>query len=211
MFKKTFLALSLITLSSAALSAPVANLKVNGAITPPTCSVNGTETTDVLYTFDVAPGLFPASGNLVMDAQEKNIEIVCDATTYLAFDIADERAASVLKTGANNFGLGLYGDDTKVGFYTVTMQNAKIKATPEAAATTAYVKVGTGNGLTSSLLNNTMKTLWVNTTGTTAAPVAAQVFSADFSVKPTLNGVLKNSDGTAKLDGHAVMTFSFGM
>ncbi|HEM8294826.1 TPA: fimbrial protein, partial [Providencia stuartii] len=203
MFKKTLLALSLVTLSGAALSAPVANLKVSGTITPPTCTVNGSDSTDVLYTFDVAPGLFPASGNLVMDAQEKSIEVICDATTYLAFDIADERAASALTAGQNNFGLGLYGENTKVGFYTVSMQNATIKADKDAEARTAYVKVGTTSAAASALLNNTLKTVWANTSGTSAVPVAGQVFAADFAVKPTLNGTLKNSDGSAKLDGHA--------
>ncbi|MFG0743748.1 fimbrial protein, partial [Providencia sp. TYF_10] len=62
MFKKSLLALSLISLSGVALSAPVANLKVTGSITPPTCMVNGGEEADVLYQFDITPGIFPASG-----------------------------------------------------------------------------------------------------------------------------------------------------
>ncbi|MFG0743128.1 fimbrial protein, partial [Providencia sp. TYF_10] len=62
MFKKSLLALSLITLSSVAFSAPVANLKVTGSITPPTCTVNGEEEADVLYQFDITPGIFPTSG-----------------------------------------------------------------------------------------------------------------------------------------------------
>ncbi|MEZ2759670.1 fimbrial protein, partial [Providencia vermicola] len=134
----------------------------------------------------------------------------CDATTYLAFDIADERAASALTAGQNNFGLGLYGENTKVGFYTVRMQNATIKADKDAEARTAYVKVGTTSEA-SQLINSAFKTVWANTSGTSAVPVAGQVFAADFAVKPTLNGTLKNSDGSAKLDGHAVMTFSFGV
>ncbi|HHR5879015.1 TPA: hypothetical protein ACS7W8_002501 [Providencia alcalifaciens] len=42
MFKKTIIALSLITFSGATLAAaPVANLKVTGSITPPTCTIKG--------------------------------------------------------------------------------------------------------------------------------------------------------------------------
>ncbi|HEM8294820.1 fimbrial protein [Providencia vermicola] len=210
MFKKTLLALSLVTLSGAALSAPVANLKVDGTITPPTCTVNGSDSTDVLYTFDVAPGVFPASGNLIMDDQVKNIEVICDATTYLAFDITDMRADSPQTPSQGYFGLGFFGENTKVGFYTITMQNATIKADKDAEARTAYVKVGTASEA-SQLINSTYKTAWANTSGTSAVPVAAQVFAADFAVKPRLNGLLKNSDGSAKLDGHAIMTFSFGV
>lgn len=208
MFKKSLLVLSLISLSGSVLSAPVANLKINGAITPPTCTVNGEENVDISYAFDVAPGLFPATGNLMLDEQIKNIEVVCDAKTYLAFDISDERTSSVLIAGATNFGLGLYGESTNVGFYTVTASNMTTKDTPESIAKTAYLQIGNAALVARPTLNHTLKSSWVTTKDILAS---GTVFSADLAVKPTLNGVLKNSDGTAKLDGHAILTFSFGL
>jgi hypothetical protein len=37
------------------------------------------------------------------------------------------------------------------------------------------------------------------------------VFTADFAVQPTLSGAMKNNEEPAQLDGHAVLTFSFGV
>ncbi|MCW2256061.1 type 1 fimbria pilin [Providencia alcalifaciens] len=208
MFKKTLLALSLITLSGAALSAPVANLKVTGSITPPTCTVNGEEETDVLYQFDISPGIFPASGNLVLDAKTQPIEVVCDATTYLTFDASDSRDGTALTTGDTNFGLGTYGEDSlKVGFFNITMQNATVKADAEATANAVGVLNGTAYAI-SGVVDKTKKMGW----GTAAnTPSAGQIFVADFAVKPTINSEMKNTAGDATLDGHAVLAFTFGL
>lgn len=208
MFKKTLLALSLITLSGAALSAPVANLKVTGSITPPTCTVNGEEETDVLYQFDITPGIFPASGNLVLNAKTQPIEVVCDATTYLTFDASDSRDGTALTTGDTNFGLGTYGEDSlKVGFFNITMQNATVKADAEATANAVGVLNGTAYAI-SGVVDKTKKMGW----GTAAnTPSAGQIFAADFAVKPTINSEMKNTAGDATLDGHAVLAFTFGL
>jgi len=208
MFKKSLLVLSLITLSGAAISAPpIANLRVTGSITPPTCTINGEEEDTFTYDFDISPGIFPASGNLVLTEQPQNIEVVCDALTYLTFTAADERAGTELTTGVNNFGLGTYSDDTNIGFFTVTMSNAKVKANAEADA--ANVSVLTGTTLAaSSILNKNLVSGWA----TGASQLAAgQIFSADFAVKPTINAVMKNSAGDAQLDGLATLTFAFGL
>jgi len=208
MFKKSLLVLSLITLSGAAISAPpIANLRVSGSITPPTCTINGEEEETFTYNFDISPGIFPASGNLVLAEQPQNIEVVCDAMTYLMFTAADERAGTELTTGANNFGLGAYSDGTKIGFFTVTMSNAKVKANPEAGATN--VSVLTGSTLfASAAVNKTMGAAWAISTTQLAA---GKVFSADFAVKPTINAVMKNSAGDAELDGLATLIFAFGV
>ncbi|EEB47760.1 hypothetical protein PROVALCAL_00355 [Providencia alcalifaciens DSM 30120] len=144
MFKKTIIALSLITFSGATLAAaPVANLKVTGSITPPTCTIKGQNEVDLEYVFDVSPGMFPVSGNLLLDAKTNNIEVVCDASTYLTFSSTDNRASSVLTAGVYNFGLGLFDTDKKVGFYTITMKNATVKQDASSAAQTVGVSNGT--------------------------------------------------------------------
>lgn len=208
MLKKSLLALSLMTLSGVVLSAPpIANLKVTGSITPPTCTINGEEEDTFTYDFDISPGIFPASGNLTLPEQSQNIEVVCDAATYLTFTAADERAGTELTTGANNFGLGTYDDDTKIGFYTVTMSNAKVKTNPDAVETSVSVLTGTTQSAT-GVVNKTLVSGW----STSATQLAAgQIFSADFAVKPTINAVMKNSAGDAQLDGLSTLTFAFGL
>lgn len=206
LFKKSLLALSLMTLSAAALSAPIANLKVTGSITPPTCLINGSTEETFTYDFDISPGIFPASGNLVLDAQSQNIEVVCDATTYLSFTAQDGRMGSELIEGDNNFGLGNYESDN-VGFYTVTMENATVKANPDANATSVSVQVGSDFGPT-GIVSKTQAAAWATGVGTLAQ---GQIFAADFAVTPTINSKMKNTSGEVSLDGYAVLTFAFGL
>ncbi|WP_140187733.1 fimbrial protein [Providencia stuartii] len=206
MFKKSLIALSLITLSGTALSAPIANLKVTGSITPPTCLINGATEDTFTYNFDISPGIFPASGNLVLDAQSQNIEVVCNATTYLTFTAVDDRAGTELTPGDNNFGLGTYESDN-VGFYTVTMENATVKANTDADATSVSVLVGSDLGST-GIVSKSQPAGWATAVNTLAQ---GQIFAADFAVTPTINSVLKNSAGDASLDGYAVLTFAFGL
>lgn len=207
LFKKSLLILSLMTLSGTALSAPVANLKVTGSITPPTCLINGSNDETFTYDFDISPGVFPASGNLFLDAQSKNIEVVCDATTYLTFTAVDDRAGTELAPGNNNFGLGTYNASTQVGYYTITMKNATVKATPDANETSVSVLAGSDFGLT-GVVSKSQPTGWA----TSASQLAkGQIFAADFAVTPTINGALKSSAGDASLDGYAVLTFAFGL
>jgi len=208
MFKKSLLVLSLMTLSGTVLSAPpIANLRVIGSITPPTCTLNGLEEETYTYDFDISPGIFPPSGNLTLAPQSQNIEVVCDAATYLTFTATDERAGTELTTGNNNFGLGTYDTDTNIGFYTVRMENATVKANAEASATDVGVLSGTTYAVT-GLVNKTQLSGWA----TSASQLAAgQIFAADFSVTPTINSVMKNSTGDAELDGLTVLTFAFGL
>lgn len=188
---------------------PTANLVVKGSLTPPPCTINGGENTDIEYNFDVSPGAFPAAGNLTRQGQAKTIDVICDAATYLSFTATDERDSSVLTTGANNFGLGIYGDDTKVGNYTIQMSNAKYKKTAnDTTYINSLIKPGTSSVIT---LNKTNDYEWGYNTGSNFAYALGQIFSADFTVTPTINAALKNSDGSAHLDGLTVLTFTFGV
>ncbi|MDT1067775.1 fimbrial protein [Providencia stuartii] len=207
LFKKSLLALSLMTLSAAALSAPIANLKVTGSIAPPTCLINGGNEDTFIYEFDFSRTIFPASGDLVLNAESKNIEVVCDATTILTFTAVDDRSATVLTPGDNNFGLGSTSDSVNIGFYTVTMENATVKENANAKATSVSVLVGSDFGSTGTVSKT-------ETAGWATAPdklAQGQIFAADFTVTPTINGDLKNSAGDVSLDGYAVLTFAFGL
>lgn len=210
MLKKTFVALSIMALSGTALSAPIANLKIQGSITPPTCAIQGETEVDVLYKFDITPGLFPVSGNLRLTPQTKNIQVVCDAVTYLAFTAVDDRVGTEMTIGNNNFGLGehdMNGTNTKIGYYTVTMKNATTQQSSDSAVVNVGVRIGTTHA-TTGLLNKEQSTAW---SISSTALASAQVFSADFEVKPTINSAMKNSDDDAELDGHAILAFKFGL
>ena len=210
MFKQSLLILALTSLSTAAFSAPIANLKVTGSITPPTCTVNGEDEVDVNYQFDITPGIFPASGNLVLDAKAQPVEIVCDATTYLTFNATDNRDGTALTESNTNFGLGTYGEGAgsqKVGAYTITMQDATVKASTSDVAKDVGVLNGTTYA-TTGVVDKTKKMGWATSASNLAA---GQIFAANFAVKPTINGEMKNTAGDASLDGHAILAFSFGL
>ncbi|MBG5919090.1 fimbrial protein [Providencia stuartii] len=210
MFKKTLCALSLISVSCAALSAPVANLKVTGSVTPPTCTINNQNEIDVEYKFDVAPQMFPVSGALVLTPESKRIEIVCDATTYLSFDATDNRSDSVMTAGNGNFGLGKFGtdNDKNIGFYTIAMKNATTKANADATENKVGVLVGTTYNATGLSVVKNSKASWGISP---QVPASAQIFAADFEVKPTLNAELKSYAGDVSLDGHTTLSFGFSI
>lgn len=90
MIKLSIIGLSLIILSSAALSAPIANLKVDGKITAPTCNVNGGNE-DVLFDFGkISPGMLNQNVATPFNfVGNKNITVSCDAPTYLTFVTTD--------------------------------------------------------------------------------------------------------------------------
>ncbi|MDM3746623.1 type 1 fimbrial protein [Proteus mirabilis] len=218
MFKKSLLAVSLLALTSsvAFAAAPTAKLKVIGTIQPPTCTINGeaSETT-VEYNFDVSPGVFPAKGNLTLEPISHNITVTCDAKTYLAFVPTDDRAGTELEENEANFGLGTYqtkdkdGEpkETKVGFYGITMKNATVKSTADAEETKVSVYYN-GAVNNSQDLKKEKAFAWATSADDFSA---GEIFAADFEVKPTINSVLKNSDGDAKLDGLATLAFQFGI
>lgn len=220
MFKKSLLAISLLTLSSsiAFAATPTAKLKVSGDIQPPTCTINGeTSETTVEYTFAVTPGLFPAKGDLTLKPQSKNIVVTCDAKTYLAFTPTDNRAGTEKKEGDSYFGLGSYkmavdgkeAVDTKVGYYTVSMKNATVKEDLTSEEKKVYVMDSRYGRSTSKTLVKNDSLGWARSNANDYAD--GQVFAADFEVTPTINSALKNSDGDAKLDGLATLTFQFGI
>jgi len=207
MFKKSLLALSLITLSGTALSAPpVANLKVTGSIAPPTCTINGLAEDTITYNFDISTSLFPASGaDLVVDSQSKNIEVVCDATTYMSFIPTDPSGVGMY---GDVYGLGTYGsNNAPIGYFTVDMKNATVKTSADATATSVGISGPEGYANTNKLVKD--KPVHWATSGTQMAE--GQIFAADFVVEPTILAAVKNNPDGVSLDGLAVLTFAFGV
>ncbi|MEQ4690856.1 DUF1120 domain-containing protein [Providencia manganoxydans] len=210
MFKKSLLAIALVSMSSAALSATTANLKVIGTITPPTCTINADTNAVVEYTFNISPDLFPSDGSdYKAPSETKNIEIVCDASTYLSFDSTDERDDSIYQAGDNNFGLGTFGsNNSKIGFYTVTMKNATVKENPTANAENVGISTNASTYNTSALLSKSKTMAWAKSVNNLAQ---GQIFAADFMVTPTFNKSLRTTPDKVSFDGSAVLTFGFSI
>ncbi|MEX9542643.1 fimbrial protein, partial [Escherichia coli] len=79
------------------------------------------------------------------------------------------------------------------------MKNATTKANADATEEKVGVLVGpTYNASALSVVKN-RKASWGLAS---QVPAAAQIFAADFEVKPTLSAELKNYSGDVSLDGH---------
>lgn len=89
------------------------------------------------------------------------------------------------------------------------MSNVKYKKTAnDTTYINSLIKPGTSSVIT---LNKTKDYEWGYNTGSNFAYALGQIFSADFTVTPTINAALKSSDGCAHLDGLTVLTFTFGV
>lgn len=141
MFKKSLLVLALTSVSTAALSAPVANLKVSGKITPPTCTVNGSNETDLLYSFgDISPTVIPQDSTYNgLPGLSNNLTVTCDAETFLTFKATDNypNPFDEKVSGANiNFRSHVFNlvnsvDTTKnVGGISYRIRNATVDGEP---------------------------------------------------------------------------------
>ncbi|NXZ88103.1 type 1 fimbrial protein [Serratia fonticola] len=92
MFNKYLLVLVLVAATGSSFSAPVANLKINGEVIPPTCTINSVEQADLVFEFGtVAPKEIPASGKgyNFLPSLKNDLTVLCDAKTYLTFKPVD--------------------------------------------------------------------------------------------------------------------------
>ena len=123
--KKILLSLAMLSIISTPVLAktPAANLKINGDIKPPTCTVHGATQSDVIFDYGViSPTLIPQSKNYEYPlATGKNtVTVECDAKTYLTFVASDTYDSAEL------------ANDTTGQFHLVD------KANPEAAVGAAF-------------------------------------------------------------------------
>lgn len=241
MFKKSFLAFSFMALSGAALSAPVANLKVQGSIAPPKCTVNGSDYADLLYQFgkvtlDDIPQDTTYNG-LPMLANK--LTVTCDAETFLTFKATDNYPNAFIQTpgmnsnySASTFSLVDSTDTTKtVGGIAFTMQDPKVDGN------TAYISRandGYNDNGTFSLATTLIKHAtngWTKTQQRYVEPSALDLLSGKVFEATIVNNtsvytgvshtylhsksMLANDgiDITGGLDyvGQAILTFSFGV
>ena len=99
--KKLLLSLTMLAIISTPVLAksPVANLKINGDIKPPTCTINGATQSDVIFDYGViSPTLIPQSTVYSYSdiGVQNTVTIECDAKTYLTFTASDTYADTEL-------------------------------------------------------------------------------------------------------------------
>ena len=80
--KKVLLSLTMLAIISTPVLAksPVANLKINGDIKPPTCTINGVTQSDVIFDLGkISPSLIPKSSNYIYphNTTSTNVTIEC--------------------------------------------------------------------------------------------------------------------------------------
>lgn len=105
--RNILLSMAALTVSASATAAPVANLKINGDITPPTCTVNGGEQADLVYDLGaVSPALIPeANAGYRLPKVSNTLTVVCDAATYLTFKATDTSSNSFVQAPGMNSNL----------------------------------------------------------------------------------------------------------
>lgn len=194
--------------SNAAYAAPpVAELKVAGTLTVPSCIV--TAPADGIYDYGPLPStLIKPSASTALTSMAKNWVVTCDANTYLTYEVTDNRAASAVIVSEGAFGLGNVNTAGKVGHYIVNMQNVTVDTIPrkvvavESATYTAFDAYGV-------LKNHKMS--WASGDNVLQA---GKIFTMDLEVAPilasttTMNGPIKEE---VPLDGSLTLNFAFGI
>ncbi|CNH72179.1 beta-fimbriae major subunit [Yersinia thracica] len=190
---------------------PSAELKVKGKIGIPTCTINAPD--GGIYNVGEISSSLIKSGTAVtvLPSITKTWTVTCDSVTYLSLNAIDNRKSSVSdNTGIHNFGLGFVNGHGKVGFYKTTMSNATVDGVSSLLYFIDANNILQG-GHTLETLTNNFRFGW-SENATTAK--AGKVFSADFTVIPTLAGSTTMGGAITEninIDGSATMNFSFGI
>ncbi|MFV8800949.1 DUF1120 domain-containing protein [Yersinia sp. LJYL362] len=201
---------SLLLSVTAHAAAPTAELKVKGTIGIPTCTVNAPD--GGIYNVGEISASQVKSGTAVtvLPSITKTWTVTCDSVTYLSLTAIDNRKASVSDSTIHNFGLGFVNGSGKLGFYKTTMSNAMVDGVSSLLYFIDANNILQG-GHTLETLTNNFRFGW-SENATTAK--AGKVFSADFTVIPTLAGSTTMGGAITEninIDGSATMNFSFGI
>jgi|GEM_PF-1148141 len=191
---------------------PTTTLTVIGNIAPPTCDVAVTNNGKFDYG-NISPTVI-GSTNYDLGNQTQTLSVTCDGTTFMLFTNQDNEAASVSTAGQANYGLGMVNNTGKLGYYTLTMQNATVDGVTS--------RVGNGANTAGSALTFCGATQGIYTTGhkwtwcsnTTSVPLGGQVFVADFVTNAYLNtetGMNGEITTTVPLQGSATLTFQLAL
>ncbi|MGK6602184.1 fimbrial protein [Proteus mirabilis] len=230
--KKLLLSLTMLAIISTPVLAksPVANLKINGDIKPPTCTINGATQSDVIFDYGViSPTLIPQSKIYSYPASmvQNTVTVECDAKTYLTFvasDTYDNTELSVNNTSGWFHLVDKANPETAVGAAFFAWDNVTVDSKP------AYISRANDVSITGTSYNNALykgpTNGWTSEKQTSVdknalALISGEIFQASFRQGMTMSTFILSRDELSKkgidlsngLDfmGEAVLTFNFGV
>ncbi|HDS8305218.1 DUF1120 domain-containing protein [Proteus mirabilis] len=230
--KKLLLSLTMLAIISTPVLAksPVANLKINGDIKPPTCTVNGATQRDVIFDYGViSPTLIPQSTVYSYSdiGVQNTVTIECDAKTYLTFTASDTYADTELSVNNTSGWFHLVdkaNPETAVGAAFFAWDNVTVDSKP------AYISRANDVSITGTSYNNALykgpTNGWTSEKQTSVdknalALISGEIFQASFRQGMTMSTFILSRDELSKkgidlsngLDfiGEAVLTFNFGV
>ncbi|HGN0024219.1 TPA: fimbrial protein [Proteus mirabilis] len=233
--KKVLLSLTMLAIISTPVLAksPVANLKINGDIKPPTCTINGVTQSDVIFDYGViSPTLIPQSKIYSYPASmaQNTVTVECDAKTYLTFVASDTYADTELSVNNTSGWFHLVdkkNPETAVGAAFFVWDNVTVDGKP------AYISRANDVAITGGDFNNVLYKGPTN--GWTSEQqsdvnknslklISGEIFQSKFrqGIESTSNQTFilsrdelskKGIDLSNGLDfiGEAVLTFNFGV
>ncbi|HDT0722513.1 TPA: fimbrial protein [Proteus mirabilis] len=229
--KKVLLSLAMLTVISTPVLAksPVANLKINGDIKPPTCTINGATQNDVIFDYGaISPTLIPQSKNYLYPstAVQNTVTIECDAKTYLTFVASDTYDSAELanNTSAQFHLVDKADTENAIGAALFIWNNVTVDDKP------AYISRANDVAITGEIFNNVLykgptngwtseKQSGVNKNS--LALISGNIFQATFKQGTKSRTFILSKDSLSKkgidlsngLDfmGEAVLTFNFGV
>ncbi|MDU3454213.1 DUF1120 domain-containing protein, partial [Proteus mirabilis] len=229
---KLLLSLTMLAIISTPVLAksPVANLKINGDIKPPTCTVNGATQRDVIFDYGViSPTLIPQSTVYSYSdiGVQNTVTIECDAKTYLTFTASDTYADTELSVNNTSGWFHLVdkaNPETAVGAAFFAWDNVTVDSKP------AYISRANDVSITGTSYNNALykgpTNGWTSEKQTSVdknalALISGEIFQASFRQGMTMSTFILSRDELSKkgidlsngLDfmGEAVLTFNFGV
>lgn len=225
MLKKTLVAAALAAITGSAFAAaPVANIKIDGRVTPPTCTINGAEQGDLKADFGaISPAQLAAQGTSTENYIELGVQVVpltvsCDAKTYLSFRPVDTYAGRTVGLENRSALVAVKDNTIDIGhsFFHVKNMTVDGKTAYLGRESSAY---GAGNP---TLTVPGVRHAWTseaqeNVAATTFKFVAGNIFAGNLEVTARLYSAEKlraqKLDLTEQIDyiGENVLAFNFGI
>ncbi|WP_258311825.1 DUF1120 domain-containing protein, partial [Proteus mirabilis] len=186
---------------------PVANLKINGDIKPPTCTINGATQRDVIFDYGViSPTLIPQSTVYSYSdiGVQNTVTIECDAKTYLTFTASDTYADTELSVNNTSGWFHLVdkaNPETAVGAAFFAWDNVTVDSKP------AYISRANDVSITGTSYNNALykgpTNGWTSEKQTSVdknalALISGEIFQASFRQGMTMSTFILSRDELSK-------------
>lgn len=184
-------------------------LKVKGQMAIPSCQVSIAN--DGVYDLGkIANSLISPNKDTSLKTISNNLNVICEADTFLSFTVVDNRASTSSSTASTSFGLGNVNGDGKLGYYQMKLKGAAVDST-----TTSLYSANKGSSSFSATsetyIDKNKVTGWAKSGNVQAS---GKHFMALMSMEPVLasSSVMGGPiSDNVKLDGSATLNFSYGL